>query len=234
MRSFSRRLGLAVAFSAVLVISVVGVVSADIESKSINTELGECTVAGDPDCNSAAVYHPTLGFTGQLFFTAAQVGTTVRVADYICVHETMDGPFLSFGGSYTLTIMNAGATIGTDAYTVTADVLCSDANFAVTATEGATFTVPADGTVEYSIFIAGVEAGADAQATFAAYNSIRNRAVETTGGTFTSHADSESVKPPTSFIIPEAPLTILLVVTAGLGMMWFVGRRMRPHPLGAG
>jgi hypothetical protein len=175
----------------------------------------------------AAVYGPD-GFTGTLTFDADEIGDTLKVVDYICVHTIAEGPFVAFsmGATYTLKLSEGATLLGQDTYAVTDGVECTGDNNAVPgafATEGATITVPADGTVSYAVEIAGLEPGASVEAAFSGFNSIRNRALDSQGG----HADSESVKPPTTFIIPEAPLTILLVLTGGLTAAWFVSRKMR-------
>jgi hypothetical protein len=182
---------------------------------------GEVTTGGHP-CG-AAVYTPD-GFTGSINFTADEIGDEVTLVDYICVHTPGGGSFKSFAGSYTLTIDFDTGTTSTS-YTVDGDEDCTaDANSVSDGfASGVTFTVPADGSVAYWVEIAGVEPGTDAQQTFASYNSILNRVV----GDGIGQAHSVSVKPPTTFIIPEAPLTVLIVLSGGLLATAFVMRRMR-------
>jgi hypothetical protein len=207
------------------------VASAHIESKTILVE----TETGVSECNEtemtdsgeecgAAVYGPD-GFSGTIVFATDEIGTSVTLVDYICTHTPGGGPFESYGGSYTLKISEGGTVLDTAAYTVTDNVDCTGSSNAVTDgfASGATFTVPTDGTVEYSVAIAGITPGTSAESAFSAFNSIFNRAIGEEAG----HANSPSVAPPTTFIIPEAPLAILVVVTGGLAAAWFVSRRMR-------
>jgi hypothetical protein len=208
-----------------MILSFSSIALAHIVSKSINTEAGECITAATPECESAAVYGPN-GFSGVLTFSADEANTTLKVVDFICVHTIGDAQFKSYGGSYTLTLTNGGAPLGSDTYVATGGLECTGSTNAVAgafATEGATITVPADLTVEYTVAISGITAGASAQAAFASYNSIRNEAVDSTGG----HARAISVTPPTTFIVPEVPFAPLLVLTGGIAAAWFVIRRSR-------
>jgi hypothetical protein len=209
-----------------MVLSFSGVALAHLASKSINTEAGECITAQTPVCDSAAVYGPN-GFSGVLTFTAEEANATLKVVDFICVHTPSDSQFKSYAGSYTLTLKNGGAPLGSDTYTVTGGLECTGSTNAVAgafATEGASITVPADLTVEYTVSISGITAGASAQAAFATYNSIRNEAVDSAGG----HTRAVSVDPPTTFIVPDVPFAPLLVLTGGIAAAWFVIRRSRP------
>ena len=142
------------------------------------------------------------------------------------VHTPGDASFKSFAGSYTLTLTNGGAPLGSDTYTATGGLECTGSADPVAgafATDGASITVPADLTVEYTVAISGISAGASAQAAFAAYNSIRNEAADSAGG----HARAISVKPPTTFIVAEVPFAALLILTGGIAAAWFVLRRSR-------
>ena len=208
-----------------MVLAFSGIASAHIVSKSINTEVGECTTAGTPECDAAAVYGAN-GFSGVLTFSADEANTTVKVVDFICVHTVGDAQFKSYAGSYTLTLTNGGAPLGSDTYTATGGLDCVGSTNPVGgsfATEGASITVPADLTVEYTVSISGITAGASAQAAFSSYNSIRNEAADSAGG----HARAISVKPPTTFILPEVPFAALLVVTGGIAAALFLMRRSR-------
>ena len=212
--------------ATVVVFAVVGVVSADISSKTINTTNGECVNSGDPPtlgdgttpCG-AAVYGPN-GFSGTIHATGDET-----IVDYICVHLPGNGPFTSYGGAYTLTLYDSGnAVIGTTSETVTAGIECTDGLTQNAVTSGS-INLDFDaygGVVKYSVSIVGVTP-ANAQNTFSAYNSIRNGALDLLNGT---HANSPSVAPPgPPGEIPEAPAAILLVASAGLVTMLFVGRR---------
>ena len=218
-----RRIG-ALGIASLLVLVVASSASAHVISKSITTEAGNCTTSGTSQCSAAAVYTPNIGFTGTLTFSSDQIGTQVRVVDYICVHTPGDAEFKSFGGAnrtYTLTLREGAATIGSATYDVTAGLDCTgNAPVGVNTSAGALITVPADGTVEYRLLIEGVTAGASAQATFSSYNSIRNEVFDSGGGV----ARAQSVPPPTNFIIPEAPFAILLLLSGaaavGLWLMW--------------
>jgi len=223
--SHSRRSILALLAGLFMVLTFSGIASASIVSKSINTETGECITAGTPACDSAAVYGAN-GFSGVLTFSADEANTTVKVVDFICVHTPGDATFKSFAGSYTLTLTNGGAPLGSDTYTATGGVECTGSADPVAgafATDGASIIVPADLTVEYTVAISGISAGASAQAAFAAYNSIRNEAADSAGG----HARAISVKPPTTFIVAEVPFAALLILTGGIAAAWFVVRRSR-------
>ena len=226
----ARRSLFPLAASLLLTFALAGTAAAHIDSKSILVE----TTGGAEECLEsevttsgaacgAAVYTPD-GFTGTINFTADEIGDTVSLVDYICVHTPGGGAFMSFAGSYTLTIDYDTGTTSTS-YTVDGGEDCVDAANSVSDGFGSavTFTVPADGTVTYWVEIAGVEPGTDAQQTFAGYNSILNRVV----GDGVGHAHSASVKPPTTFIIPEAPLAILLLVSGGALATLLVARRMR-------
>jgi hypothetical protein len=225
MPRFHGRRTIAAALASLLIMfSFSGFASAHIVSKSILTEAGECATQGSPACGAAAVYGPT-GFSGTITFSADEAGTTVKVVDWICAHRAAEGPFMSFGGGYTLNLFNGGTPLGSDSYTVNGNVACVDEVIPVTGvfgSEGASIVVPNDLTVEYTVAIAGVVAGPDAQATFAGFNSIRNGAADSGGG-----LARVSVKPPTDFIIPESPVAILIVLTGGLAAAWFVRRQMR-------
>jgi len=219
-----RRLLLTVVAAGLLSLGFAGLASAHLVSKSIVTETGECTTADTPECSAAAVYGPN-GFTGTLTFSADEAGDTVKVVDYICVHTPSDAAFKSFAGDYTLSLTNSGAPLGSGSYTATGGQDCAGSgSVAVSTSSGVEIVVPDDLTVEYTVSIAGVTAGAGAEATFASFNSIRNDAFDSAGG----QARSISVKPPTNFIVPESPLAILLLLTGGAAAALFVVRRSRP------
>ena len=226
-----RRFG-ALACASLLALMFVTSASAHVVSKSITTEAGNCTTAGTPECDAAALYTPNIGFTGTLTFSADQIGDQVRVVDYICVHTPGAAQFMTFGGTnrtYTLTLREGAATLGSATYDVTSGLECTgNAPVGVTAAQGALITVPADGTVDYRLAIEGITAGASAQAAFSTYNSIRNEAFDDQGGV----ARSQSVQPPTNFIIPEVPFAVLILVTgvAAVGIWLMLSRR---RPMGA-
>lgn len=239
MRALLSRSLAALVVASLATLMFASAVSAHIEAKSILVEtesgVGECLESEITDTNEAcgaAVYGPD-GFSGTLFFAADEIGTTVTIVDYICVHTPSTGPFVAYsmGETFTLKLSEGGTLLDTATYSVTGGVECAGDNNAVVGgfTNGATITVPADGTVDYSLLISGVDPGAEVQALFSGFNSIRNRALDSDGG----HADSASVKPPTDFIIPEAALAVLLVLTGGVTTAWFVSRRLRPRMLAA-
>ena len=230
----SKRIGFSLAAAAVLTLSLAGVAAAgnpsylaagstsaftgpSLASKTIDTEAGSC----GSHCDSAAVYGAN-GFTGTLTFDS--VGQ-VTVWDDICVHTPGTGPFVSYGGSYTLSLFDGATSLGSATYTVQNAVSCTaGANPVNTSTNpGLTFTVPASKTVSYTVSIAGVTAGSSAQAAFHTYNSIRN---EAHAGNC-SHTASNSVPPPTNFVIPEAPFAVLLPLSAGLAAAMYTMRRPR-------
>lgn len=221
MRAPIRRFFLASISAAILVFSMAGLASANIDSKSILTEAGECIESGTPECSAAALYGPD-GFSGQIFFDAEEIGTEVTLYDYICVHTTAEGPFVSYAGTYQFALSEGGLPLGSSEEEVDGDVPCTDGFNAVTS-GSVTITVPDDGSVDYTISIDGIVSGESAFDAFKSYNSILNRVVEEGA----NQANSQSVGPPTTFIIPEAPLAALLVLTAGIGAVWFVSRRMR-------
>ena len=233
MRAQSRVLSLAAVTAAILLFSLVTFASANVSGKSIFTESGEC-LPGDtgdsPPC-TAAIYGPN-GFSGQIFFESDEIDTTVQLVDYICVHTPGAGSFVSFGGpsgTSTFTLSESGAPLGSALETVTSGEGCTGGTDSVTA-GSVSFVVPADGSVDYTLAVTGITSGASAQAAFGAgYNSILNRVVEIDG----NQANSVSVPPPTNFQIPEAPLAILLVLSGGLLVGWFLVRRTRNAPRSA-
>lgn len=200
-----------------------------VTSKTINTTNGECVNSGDPptlaDGTTAcgAATYGADGFTGHINGTG-----TVAVTDYICVHTPGDATFVSYGGTYTLTLYGAGdVLIGSETYTVAGGVACTDGS---NASSGTGITVDFDangGSVSYTLTIAGVTS-ANAQDTFSGYNSIFNRAK----GIGDAQANSPSVAPPgPPTVTPEAPFAALLVLSAGGLGFWFVRRRMVSMPL---
>ncbi|HYM83257.1 MAG TPA: hypothetical protein VEY67_03815 [Candidatus Dormibacteraeota bacterium] len=213
------RLARAIGIIFVLILASASSVYAATDSKSINTTTGECTGGG---CG-AAVYGSS-GFSGRLYGSGA-----ASLADYICTHHPGDGAFDSYGGTYTLTISSNGSQLAQATYTVSSGWDCTaDSNAAA---GHVTFTYPASGHVDYTVWIAGVTSS-NAQALFSGYNSILNRVVSTTGR---DHANSPSVAPPgPGGEVPEVPAAALLILTGGLGAAWFLLRRRGQHVLEAG
>jgi len=76
-------------------------VSANTNSKSVNTTTGECTGGG---CGS--LVYGTNGVTGRLFGTGK-----ASLFDYLCVHKPSDAAPDAFGGIYTLTITSGASTL---------------------------------------------------------------------------------------------------------------------------
>lgn len=204
-------------------------------SKTINTTTGECVRShagsfladGKTPCG-AAVYGEN-GFTGRIYGSG-----TLTLFDYICVHTPGAGAFKSFGGTATLTLTNAGGTvIGSVTETIVGGKDCDgyDDNGAVTS---AGITVNLNnygGVVSYRISYAGVTS-ANAQATFSAYNSIRN---EVYSDGCKDHARSASVAPPgPPVLVPEAPAAVMLLLSGGLTALGFLGIRGMRKPAAAG
>ena len=228
MQRSTARAFLAVTAALAMLILSSSIALASIQSKTILTTNGLCVNSGNPPTLAdgvtpcgAAVYGAD-GFTGTITYSADEIGTTAKVVDFMCVHTPGDAQFKSYGGTYTLTIKSTGgATLATSTETVAGGQECVDAVNPVTGTIN-TFTVPADGVVKYSIVISGLTAQT-CQAAFATFNSIRNGAQDLLDG---SHANSPSVAPcGTPPFIPEAPLAVLLVLSAGLIALVFVARR---------
>ena len=173
-------------------------VSANTNSKSVNTTTGECTGGG---CGS--LVYGTNGVTGRLFGTGK-----ASLFDYLCVHKPSDAA-------------SGASTLATATYTVAGGANCTGDSNSASGT-GASFTYPASGYVTYSLWVSGVSSG-DAQATFSKYNSVLNRVVDNEDE---SHANSESVAPPgPTGEVPEVPAAALLILTGGLGAGWFLLRR---------
>lgn len=236
------RLMFSLVVSSILLFSIASLALANIQSKTIDTTTGACTntteTDGDPETTCGSAVYGANGFTGTINFDAAPGG--LRVVDYICTHTPGDGPFVSYtkGGTYTLTIYDDSNAVLTSAtYAVTGDVQCTGDENAVVGGTASGALIPAgttDTSLRYSITIQGVTAasastdfptcGPSTPAGVECFNSIRNRALASDG----SHADSPSVKPPTTppGEIPESPVSALLVLTAGLGAAWFAARRM--------
>ena len=213
-----RQITLALASAAMLTIAISGIASAcSLVSKTIDTEAGSCTIAGGSNCQSAATYGAN-GFTGTLTFKDNSGST--NIVDYICVPVGNPAVFKTFGGTYHLSLFNGSTQLGSTAtYTVTGGLTCGSKD----ATSGVTITPPSSLTVSYRVSIDGITAGSSAQAAFGSNADIRNDA----WGSFGDHVTSYTVPPPTNFIIPEAPLAILLPLSAGLVAAAFVMRRPR-------
>jgi hypothetical protein len=230
MRAPFGRFLLAFSVAAILVCSLAAIASAHVVSKTINVTNGECSVSGDPpqttggqDCG-AAVYDPVLGFTGSITFEAGE--GAVLLADFLCENIGGNpGAFTSVGANYTMTFYAdgdlGGAPLGTWAYSFPDGVTCNDGNkatvYPIDFTVGGASGDP-DIVVEYSLTLSPDQ-------DYSGDNSILNRIEEFGDG----HANSPSVAPPQGPPdVPEAPLTVLLVLTGGLGAAWFISRRMRP------
>lgn len=234
------RLLISLGVSSILLFTIVGLTLANISSKTIDTTTGACSntteTDGDPETTCGSAVYGANGFTGTINFDSDPSGLTV--VDYICTHTPGDGPFVSYtkGGEYTLTISGDDFAPVSATYTVTGGVDCvAGVNAVVNGTDdGVLIPTTTDLTLQYSITIQGVTAasastdfptcGPSTPAGVECFNSIRNRAFASDG----SHADSPSVKPPTTppGEIPESPVSALLVLTAGLGAGWFAVRRM--------
>jgi hypothetical protein len=229
MRAPFRRLLLAFVVAGILVVSLAGIASANVVSKTITVTNGECTkdANGDPvlvgggTCGSAT-YDPVYGFTGSITFNLGE--GLVHISDFICENIKGGGGFVSVAGNYTLTLTESGAPVaGPTNYDIDGGANCTDGN--TQTSFPVELTVPAGtGTyvVQYSLVLTGFD-----PANFLNDNSILNRVEEQ--GDSAGHANSPSVGPPQGPpIIPEAPFSVLLVLTGGLGAAWFISRRMRP------
>jgi len=224
----------ALVLASLLTMALAATASANISSKTIDTTTGECSKTSDstdPSATCGSAVYGANGFTGTINFDSAP--GELQVVDYICVHTPGTGPFVSYtkGGTYTFTLYDdSGAFLASATYAVTAGVNCTSGTNAVVGGTAVGALIPAgttDTSLHYSVTISGVTA-ASAPSDFSTYNSIRNRALASDG----SHADSESVKPPTTppGEIPESPLSILLIATGGIGAAWFVARRLQFAP----
>ena len=204
--------------SAVVLIFLFSVLSttavfANTTSKSVNTTTGECKNVNE---SCGALVYGSGGVSGHLWGSG-----TVSLVDYLCVHTPANGSFKSFGGLYTLIVMDGSAPLASATYTVASGGSCTADDDAASGSP-ATFTYPASGFVTYAVSVSGVTSG-NAQSTFATYNSVLNRVVDTTDE---GHANSESVAPPgPTGEVPEVPAAALLILTGGLGAGWFLLRR---------
>ncbi|MDQ2934849.1 MAG: hypothetical protein M3R49_07680 [Chloroflexota bacterium] len=225
----------AVVLGALLAIALAPTASAHIHSKTIDTTTGECRKTSDstdPSATCGSAVYGAHGFTGTLHIDAVHA-PAYTIVDYVCVHTPSTRPFVSVskGGMYTLTLYeDSGDVLSSATYAVNTGFECKSDNNAVVGGAAVGATVPAgyaDLSIHNSVTIQGVTT-ATAEADFASYNSIRNRALDSHGG----DADSESVKSPSTppGEIPESPLSILLLATGGIGSAWVVARRMRLPP----
>ena len=245
MKAPLRRLPIAIALTGILIFALSGIaLAAGTLSKTIDT--ANCTSAGNTGAQCAT--YGADGFTGTITFGNSAAGDTVTIADVICVNpvgvtgdDTTGGGFktvgidggsatadVGFSATYTLTL--DGVFIGT--YTIPSGQDCSNGHYHIfTDTPGFAFTVPADLTADYSLTIDGV---VDGNAAFGdkgdKFNSLLNKIYEVAGnpnGEVT--ANSPSVGPPENPppVIPEAPLTVLLLATGGLTSVWYVSRKLR-------
>jgi hypothetical protein len=193
---------------------------------SINTTTGPC--ANNIGGCGAAVYTAS-GFSGTVSY--AYPGRLSQLADFLCVHTPASVAFVSLGGAYTLTARSSGgALLATSSYTVTGNVDCrGDAN--PVAGTVRSFTVPADGRVSYSVMVSGLTA-ANCPTSLSAYNAIRDQVFDLASE---AHVASPAVAPcGAPPLVPEAPFSALLMVTAGLASLFFVARRLGLDPIGHG
>ena len=250
MKAPFRRLPLAIALTGIMMFALTGIAAADVQTKTINTTTGECTkdANGDPvlvgggACGTAT--YGALGFTGNMTFSADEVGTTQALADIICVHTPSNGTFTSIGFDGSGNVINTTGSSATYHFTLNGDPtvtetipsgkLCADGLYnpftAAAATTG-TFVITA-ASMPYSLLIDGITA-ANAEAKFAAngFNSLINKVWEQklTNEHGVIQASSPSVGlpkgPPQD--VPEAPLSVLLVLTGGVTTAWYVSRKLR-------
>jgi hypothetical protein len=211
MRAPFRRYFLAFAIAGILVMSLAGIASAHVASKTIDT------------ANGSATYDPTLGFTGAIQFLAGE--GDINLSDFICENvRGVPGAFTSVGGQYTLTFYApgdlGGTPLGSWTYTIASGIDCTDGNtqvvFPIAFHVGGVSGDP-NVTVLYSLVAPNHDYTND--------NSILNRIEEQGDG----HANSPSVGPPGGPppVVPEAPFTILLLGTGALTSVWYVSRKLR-------
>jgi len=216
-----RAKGLISLFAAIAMTFVIaGIASAHIDSKTINTTTGECS-SSQSGCGSFT--YGSSGVTGTITASGSE-----RIVDYMCTHTPMGAQFVSYGATYTLTLYSGGTPVGTDTYTATGGVDCTDGNNAVSgSTEGVLVNFDTyGGSLQYSLLISGVTS-ANCPTIFpsSTYNSTLNRVFDPSD---TSHANSQSVAPCGPPVeVPEAPASALLLISGGLLAGAFVIRRRR-------
>ncbi len=185
-----------------------GAANAATLNKTITTSNGECVNSGNPPtladgttpCGTAV--YGTTGFAGTIYGNGS-----LTLQDYICVHTSGDGPFKSYGGTYTFTAYDAGnAVLASIVETVTGGVACTGKLNAVTSGSISVDFDANGGSVTYSLSVSGVTP-ANAANTFSTYNVIRNRVVSDA-----SHANSPAVGPPAA---PAATLSKTITTSNG-------------------
>lgn len=240
MKAPFRRLPIAITLTGIMLFALSGMAAANVTGKTLDTQ--PCTSDATQQC---ATYGAD-GFTGTITFDASEIGSTVTLVDILCVNPVSSpGSFNSLGiiagnpptatgssgssATYTLTIDSTSGT-----YPVSSGQNCSDTlyNPFTDGVSGVTYTITGT-TVNYSLLIQGVTA-ANANAVFGNkgvnFNSILNKIYELApDGTSVSQANSLSVGTPEGPppVVPEAPLTILLLGTGGLTAVWYVSRKLR-------
>ena len=236
MQAPFRRLPLAIALTGTMLFALTGVALANPTSKTIDT--AACTSNPAEQCATYGID----GFTGTITFAADEVGVEIHVLDVICVNP------VNGGGSFNTVGINSGVATGASGSTATyhltidGNVLapytlpsgqdCSDGHYNpfIDVPGGRAFT-PSTATVSYSLLLDGVT---DGNAAFGDkgvnFNSILNKIYEPAdNATGVVTANSPSVGPPEGPppVVPEAPLTILLLGTGGLTSLWYVSRKLR-------
>jgi hypothetical protein len=248
MKAPFRRLPLAIALTGIMVFALAGVATAFVTSKTIDTTTGECTkdangngiLVGGGACGDA-VYGAD-GFTGHITFDASEAGHTVSLVDIFCVHTAGGvGSFNSLGvdgsgnvtgdpgssADYTLTITDTSGS-ATGSYNIVSGKDCSDTLYnPFVDVSGLSWTI-SDLTVSYSLLIDGITADNAASAFGDSFNSVLNKIYEK-DGTQVTQQNSASVGAPSGPppVVPEAPLTVLLLGTGGLTSVWYVSRKLR-------
>jgi hypothetical protein len=236
MKAPFRRLPIAITLTGIMLFALSGIALANPVSKTIDT--AACTSDPSQQCATYGVD----GFTGTITFSADEAGQTVLLLDVICVNP------VNGGGSFNTVGINAGVATGASgssatytltldgttyaAYTLPSGQDCSDGQYnPFNDATGVSFTVPADLTADYSLLLDGVT---DGNAAFGDkgvnFNSILNKVYEPAdNATGVVTANSPSVGPPEGPppVVPEAPLTILLLGTGGLTAVWYVSRKLR-------
>lgn len=174
----------------------------------------------------AALYGPE-GFSGTIRYGSDQAGSQAHLVAFICALRTGASANEAVIGTYRLSLSGSGLGSLSYSYPVTEQAPCANSNaqgWRPPLDNIPTFAVPGDGVVVYSLSIEGSSA-ADAHLRFAPFGSVRAHALD-----FDDDQDSDAESPgvpppPPPPVIPEAPLAILLVLSALGTTAWLTARR---------